>query len=93
MLPNSSNWLTHPLYAASAKGKDKPKPARKADAPKAKLGALPEWNLTDLYAAPDAPKLKADLESSERAADAMQERYAGKLAVLLDGGKGGAGGG
>ena len=36
-----------------------------------------------------APQLKADLKTSERAADAMQEHYAGKLAVLLDGGKGG----
>ena len=55
-----------------------------------KLGKLPEWNLADLYQGPESPKLKADLETSERAADAMQERYAGKLAALLDGGKGGA---
>jgi oligoendopeptidase F len=91
MLPNSSNWLKHPLYAAtaSAKGKAKPEPVRNANEPKAKLAALPEWNLADLYAGPDSPKLKADLETSERAADAMQERYAGKLANLLDGGKGG----
>ena len=91
MLPNSSNWLKHPLYAAtaSAKGKAKPEPIRNADEPKAKLAALPEWNLADLYAGPDSPKLKADLETSERAADAMQERYAGKLANLLNGGKGG----
>ena len=91
MLPNSSNWLKHPLYAAtaSAKGKAKPEPVRNANEPKAKLAALPEWNLADLYAGPDSPKLKADLETSERAADAMQERYAGKLANLLNGGKGG----
>ena len=55
-----------------------------------KLGKLPEWNLADLYQGPESPKLKTDLETSERAADAMQERYAGKLAALLDGGKGGA---
>jgi oligoendopeptidase F len=87
MPPNLSNWPTHPFYAATASAKGKTKPAEE---PKAKLAALPEWNLADLYAGPDAPKLKADLETSERAADAMQERYAGKLAILLDGDKGGA---
>jgi oligoendopeptidase F len=91
MLPNLSNWLKHPFYAAtaSAKVKAKPEQVREADEPKAKLAALPEWNLADLYAGPDSPKLKADLGTSERAADAMQERYAGKLVALLDGGQGG----
>ncbi len=86
-----SNWPEHPVYAAtaSAKGKAKPDPVGAAEG-KAKLGTLPEWNLTDLYEGPESPKLKTDLETSERAADAMQERYAGKLATLLDGGKGGA---
>jgi oligoendopeptidase F len=86
-----SNWPEHPVYSAtaSAKGKAKPHPVGAAEG-KAKLGTLPEWNLTDLYAGPESPKLKTDLETSERAADAMQERYAGKLATLLDGGKGGA---
>jgi len=55
-----------------------------------KLGTLPEWRLADLYESPESPKLKADLEGSERAAEAMQDRYAGALAKLLDGGKGGA---
>jgi oligoendopeptidase F len=86
-----SNWPEHPVYSAtaSAKGKAKPHPVGEAEG-KAKLGSLPEWNLTDLYAGPESPKLKTDLETSERAADAMQERYAGKLTTLLDGGKGGA---
>ncbi|MBC8013704.1 MAG: M3 family oligoendopeptidase [Methyloceanibacter sp.] len=90
MLPKLCNW-PDPVYAAtaSAKGKAKRHPAGDVEG-KAKLGTLPEWNLTDLYAGPDSPKLKTDLETSERAADAMQERYAGKLATLLDGGKGGA---
>ncbi|MGH6803189.1 MAG: M3 family oligoendopeptidase [Methyloceanibacter sp.] len=86
-----SNWPEYPVYSAtaSAKGKAKPHPVGGAEG-KAKLGKLPEWNLTDLYAGPESPKLKTDLETSERAADAMQKRYAGKLATLLDGGKGGA---
>jgi oligoendopeptidase F len=92
MLPKLTLWPKHPAYAATAaaKGKAKRRPLAATEA-KPKLGKLPEWNLADLYEGPDAAELKADLATSERAADAMQERYAGKLAALLDGGKGGAG--
>jgi oligoendopeptidase F len=91
MLPKLCNWPEHPLFATSASTKGEARPAKTAEAGgKVKLGKLPEWNLADLYQGPESPKLKADLETSERAADAMQERYAGKLAALLDGGKGGA---
>ena len=42
-----------------------PAPPAPRDAAKeaggAPLGALPDWDLTDLYAAPDAPELDADL--------------------------------
>ena len=86
-----SNWSPSPTYAAaaSAKGKAKRRGLTEAGG-KAKLGSLPEWALADLYDGPESPKLKADLQTSERAAEAMQERYAGKLVRLLDGGKGGA---
>ncbi|HYH69695.1 MAG TPA: hypothetical protein VEX16_00135, partial [Methyloceanibacter sp.] len=60
------------------------------DLERARLGALPEWNLADLYASPQSETLKKDLETGERAADAMHENYAGKLGKILDGGKGGA---
>jgi len=89
MLPRLTTWPQHPTYAATAAAKGKAKRRGVAEA-KPKLGKLPEWNLADLYKGPEAPELKADLETSERAADAMQERYAGKLAALVDGGKGGA---
>ena len=69
----------HPVFAATQAAKTQ-----------AKLGALPEWNLGDLYDAPESPGLKKDLEQAEQAAGAMHERYAGKLAELLDGGNGGA---
>jgi oligoendopeptidase F len=59
------------------------------DLAKKDLGHLPEWNLADLYSGPEAPELKADLATSDRAATAMQESYQGKLATLADGGKGG----
>ena len=91
MLSNSGLRPVRPVHAPAASIKGKPKPDPLDEAPEAKLGNLPEWNLGDLYPAPDSPKLKADLDTAERAAEALQERYAGKLADLLDGGKGGAG--
>ena len=91
MLPKLLNPPEHPLLAASASAKGTAKPREIAErGGEAKLGTLPEWKLADLYEGTDSPKLKADLQTSERAADSMQDRYAGKLAKLLDGGKGGA---
>ena len=87
MQHKSLQWLAVHAPATSAGGKAKT--ASRPGRPKEKLGALPEWNLKDLYSAPDAAALKADLEASERAAEAMQANYAGKLAALADGGKGG----
>jgi oligoendopeptidase F len=48
----------------------------------AELGQLPEWNLADLYASPDAPAFAADLAAGERDAKAFAERYRGTLAGL-----------
>src|SRR4030042_6073098 len=91
MIFKLSNWSPFPTYAATASAKGKAKRRGLSEAVgKAKLGSLPEWALADLYDGPESPKLKADLQTSERAAEAMQERYAGKLVRLLDGGKGGA---
>ena len=86
MLRRSIEGLAVYAAATSTRGTAKPGEANHADKP---LGALPEWNLADLYRGPDAPELKADLAKSERTAEAMQEDYAGKLAALADGGKGG----
>jgi len=46
------------------------------------LGNLPEWDLTDLYSAPDSPQLTADLEHIEAATTDFAARYQGKLASL-----------
>ncbi len=46
------------------------------------LGNLPEWNLADLYAAPDAPEFAADMKRGEAEAKAFAEKYRGKLASL-----------
>ena len=44
------------------------------------LKNLPEWNLADLYAAPDAPAFKADLAKAETEAKAFAAAHQGKLA-------------
>ena len=46
------------------------------------LGALPTWNLDDLYPGPTSAALTADFERSEREAAAFAGRYAGHLATL-----------
>ena len=92
MVLRMTDWPALPVYAAAGAATSKTKPKRRngAAAQAKKLGDLPEWKLADLYGSPDSPKLKADLADTDRRADTMQARYAGKLAALLDGGKGGA---
>jgi oligoendopeptidase F len=46
------------------------------------LGDLPEWDLTDLYAAPEAPEFAADLAWLEAAAQGFADDYQGRLAEL-----------
>jgi len=46
------------------------------------LGTLPEWDLSDLYAGPDAPELKRDLDTADAEAKAFQARYQNGLAAL-----------
>lgn len=54
------------------------------------LGALPTWNLADLYPAMDSPAYAADLDTAAAGATAFASRYEGKLAALLAGPDGGA---
>ena len=44
--------------------------------------ALPSWDLTDLYPAPDSPALVADMDRAEARAKAFQAARAGTLAGL-----------
>ncbi|MEL0436031.1 M3 family oligoendopeptidase [Phycobacter sp. K97] len=46
------------------------------------LGNLPEWDLTDLYTAVDAPELARDLDWLEQECSAFAADYEGKLADL-----------
>jgi oligoendopeptidase F len=54
----------------------------------ADLGAMPEWDLSDLYEAPDAKAVAADLAKAAADAQRIKANYQGKLADLAkDGGK------
>jgi oligoendopeptidase F len=46
------------------------------------LGPLPDWDLTDLYTAPDAPELSADLDWLKEACASFAADYEGRLASL-----------
>ncbi|MBJ3776828.1 M3 family oligoendopeptidase [Acuticoccus mangrovi] len=54
-----------------------------------RLGRLPEWDLSDLYAAPDAPELKGDLAALAADAKDFEIAYKGTLATTLAGADGG----
>ncbi len=72
-----------------------PKPANRATAgavaktakPKSRsgLGALPEWNLADLYKGIDDPAVKRDLDRADRYSVAFEEDFKGKLAAMAEG--------
>ena len=53
-----------------------------ADRDLSALGTLPDWDLTDLYPAPDAPELAADLARVTEEAAAFARDYEGRLADL-----------
>ncbi|MBN8291264.1 M3 family oligoendopeptidase [Rhodobacter sp. NTK016B] len=53
-----------------------------ADAAGKSLGNLPEWDLSDLYPAPDAPEVARDLDWLDTACADFAAKYEGKLATL-----------
>jgi oligoendopeptidase F len=59
-----------------------PRPVHDAHPGGDSLGALPEWDLSDLYAAPDAPEIARDRDRLEAACTAFAADYEGKLAAL-----------
>src|SRR6185437_8208652 len=50
-----------------------------------KLGALPEWNLNDLYPGIDSPELKRDLEQADSDCASFEQEFKGHLAALAAG--------
>ncbi len=59
-----------------------PTPVFDANASAGDFGDLPEWDLSDLYASPDAPELKRDMDWLENACASFAADYEGKLADL-----------
>ena len=59
-----------------------PTPARAPLDSAASDAALPVWDLSDLYAAPDDPRLAADLDRAEAEARAFEKRLSGRLAGI-----------
>ena len=58
-----------------------------ADTKEPDLGAMPEWDLTALYAGMGAPEVSADLQKARADAVHIKTTYQGKLATLaVDGG-------
>jgi len=55
-----------------------------------RLGALPEWNLKDLYSGLDDPAIKRDLDRADTDCLAFEEAYKGKLAAMAAAPDGGA---
>jgi oligoendopeptidase F len=51
------------------------------------FGALPQWDLGDLYTSADAPELKRDLEWTKTEAKAFEADYKGKLSELAKSGR------
>jgi oligoendopeptidase F len=54
--------------------------AQKAEMPE--LGALPEWNLADLYPAMDSPVFASDVAKAATEAKAFSDAYKGRLEAL-----------
>ena len=44
--------------------------------------SMPEWDLSDLYAGPNAPEIAADMARSAAAVKQLNDRYQGKLAGM-----------
>jgi oligoendopeptidase F len=57
---------------------------------KSAYGALPEWNLADLYSGLDDPAIKRDLDRADADCVAFEQAYKGKLAELAGLPQGGA---
>ena len=58
------------------------RPVYDANANSGAFGALPDWDLSDLYPAPDAPELASDMSWLEKNCAAFARDYQGKLAEL-----------
>ena len=76
------------LRKSSAQRKSSPKKAS-PKVSRAKADKLPEWNLSDLYSAIDAPEVTRDLDRLDADCVAFENDYKGKLAERTAGEGGG----
>jgi oligoendopeptidase F len=60
------------------------KPAKSKSGASTALWDLPEWNLADLYAGLDDPRVARDLDRADAESQAFEEAYKGKLAALAE---------
>jgi len=58
------------------------RPVTKVSTSNKALGALPEWNLSDLYSGLDDPAIKRDLDRADAGCAAFEVAYKGKLAEM-----------
>ncbi|MEQ1769697.1 MAG: M3 family oligoendopeptidase [Devosia sp.] len=61
--------------------------AAQAEAGHNEFGAMPHWDLDDLYPGTDSPELKRDLEWAKQEAKAFEADYKGKIAAIAKAGK------
>ncbi len=73
-----------PAKRVAAK-KPSTKAAKSKSRPGTGLTGLPEWNLADLYAGLDDPRVARDLDRADAESMAFEESYKGKLAALAEG--------
>ncbi len=60
------------------------KTAKSKSRPGAGLAGLPEWDLGDLYAGIDDPRVVSDLDQADAESRAFEETYKGKLSALAE---------
>src|SRR5215472_8482330 len=76
-----------PMLASAqrvAAEKSETRPAKSKSGGSTELWDLPEWNLDDLYAGLEDPRVARDLDQVDADSAAFEEAYKGKLAVLLE---------
>jgi oligoendopeptidase F len=83
-MPSKTATRTTPRTASRKSANPKVAKRSPARAKPAALGALPEWNLADLYAGIDDPWVARDLDRADAESLEFEAAYKGKLAALAD---------
>src|ERR1700722_3711654 len=81
-LPPANESMPASAKRVAVKKAASTKPAKHRSRPASGLAKLPEWNLADLYAGLDDPRVARDLDRADAESLAFEEAYKGKLAAL-----------